>query len=391
MLPGSCYLGYSPGQVGLLLGIFEISGIIGPLVMSHVTDTRGRYRVGLVVAYLLIPVSLIPLNLWKSIWISGAALIVLAVGIRSIIPLLDAAATLLLQHREDYGKIRAVGSLSFVLTAVLLQYTPVLPPLRANSISLWLVMTAGIALITLPLLSERKARSAGEGEAFAAISVNESTKTPSAQVLSSGNYSMERTTVVKQPMKHWPSVFWMGLLIIGLSRLSMAPVVSFFSLYVTEELGWNAVGLLWALSALSEIPFMFLSGPLLRRFGAPALLALSTVGVIARLSIYALFPTMAGAVFGQLLHSLCYGIFHPAAVAFVSTHVPPEQRALGLSMYLSFGVGFPTFLGSSLAGYIVEGWGYRVLFGSFTLFGIIALGLYRLFFVSQLTKRQGSA
>jgi PPP family 3-phenylpropionic acid transporter len=92
-----------------------------------------------------------------------------------------------------------------------------------------------------------------------------------------------------------------------------------------------------------------------------------------------LFPTIAGAILGQLLHSLCYGLFHPAAVAFVSTHVPPQKRAVGLTMYLSLGVGLPTFIGSALGGYIVEFFGYRMLFGSYTVFSLIGLIVYAVF------------
>jgi PPP family 3-phenylpropionic acid transporter len=163
---------------------------------------------------------------------------------------------------------------------------------------------------------------------------------------------------------------------IGLGRLAMAPITSFFSLYVVEALHWNAVGLMWAISATSEIPFIFFSGPLIRRFGAPRLLAFSMVAISVRLALYALFPTPLGAVVGQTLHSLCFGLFHPAAVAFVATHVPPERRAVGMSLYLSLGVGLPTFLGSAVGGLVVDLGGYRLLFGSFITFALAGLALY---------------
>jgi PPP family 3-phenylpropionic acid transporter len=121
---------------------------------------------------------------------------------------------------------------------------------------------------------------------------------------------------------------------------------------------------------------MFLSARLIRRFGAPRLLAASVVAVATRLAIYAIFPNPAGAVVGQLLHSLCYGLFHPAAVAFVATSVPPDRRAVGMAMYLSLGVGLPTFLGSAAGGFIVEAAGYRVLFASYIIFAVASLAVY---------------
>ncbi|AEJ19091.1 MFS transporter [Gracilinema caldarium] len=359
-------LGYPPSMVGLLLGLFEIAGIVGPFFIGRYSDSRGRYRPGLFIVLLIIPLALIPLLIWRHILVTTIALILLAFGIRSIIPLLDAAATLLLTKKDDYGKIRSIGSLSFVLTALLLQFTPVLQPHTAFAIGIWLGITALAAMITLPLLRE--------GAIHQPEFKNEIEPTLSNNA---GTHPA------------FPPVFIIGLIIIALGRLSMAPIASFFSLYVSEELHWNAVGLMWALSAVSEIPFMFISGRLLRKYGAAPLIALSMVAVIARLGFYAFYPTMGGAIIGQLLHSLCYGLFHPAAVAFVSTHVPPQKRAVGLTMYISLGVGLPTFIGSALGGYVVEFFGYRILFGSYTIFSFIGLIVYVIFRQSLSEKTEG--
>lgn len=357
-------LGYGPAVVGLLLGLFEIAGIGGPFIIGRFSDSIGRYRPGLLLSLLIIPLALFPLLLWRNILVSAIALVFLAFGIRSLIPLLDAATTLLLANKEDYGKIRSIGSISFVLMALFLQYTPILQPQTASAIGIWLGITALASLLTLPLLREE--------------TVHQPEKKKETQIDKAAGMSL-RTA--------FPPIFIIGLIIIGLGRLSMAPIVSFFSLYVSEELHWNAVGLMWALSAVSEIPFMFISGKLIRRFGAAPLIALSMVAVIARLGLYALFPTAVGAILGQLLHSLCYGLFHPAAVAFVSTHVPPQKRAVGLTMYLSLGVGLPTFIGSAMGGYVVELFGYRMLFGSYTVFSLIGLIVY-VFFAGQLSERR---
>lgn len=360
-------LGYGPAAVGLLLGLFEIAGIAGPFFIGRYSDTLGRYRPGLLFSLILIPLALVPLFLWRNIVITAVALVVLAVGVRSIIPLLDAATTLLLKNKEDYGKIRAVGSLSFVFMALVLQYTPLLQPTSALAIGIWLGITAILTILTLPLLNEHGAPAQGPSQS-------------ASQFFSNGSPDHYSAA--------WSPLFIIGLVIIGLGRLSMAPVASFFSLYVSEELHWNAVGLMWALSAVSEIPFMFISGRLIKKYGAAPLLALSMVAVIVRLGLYALFPTKAGAIMGQLLHSLCYGLFHPAAVAFVSTHVPPQKRAVGLTMYISLGVGLPTFIGSAIGGYIVEALGYRVLFGSYIIFSVIGLLIYGIFAGALSEKRQ---
>ncbi len=342
-------LGYGSTLIGLLLGLFEVAGIAGPFLLGRFSDRRGRYRPALALAFMLILVALPPLVTLRHPLLSALFLVVMAIGLRSIVPLLDAAATLGLGSTGTYGRVRSIGSFSFVLMALLLQVTPVFRPDRAVHIALWYGATALAALASLGLLPEGGPRS---------------------------DPAVRRYPGDKKPRNLWTPAFIAGLVMIGFGRLAMAPITSFFSLYVVEELRLDAVGLMWALAAGSEIPVIFFSGTLIRRYGPPRLLAVSVLAVAVRLGVYALFPSLSGAVVGQLLHSLCYGLFHPAAVAFVTTHVAPENRAVGMTMYLSFGIGLPTFLGSTAGGLVLELAGYRVLFGVYITFALISFLLY---------------
>jgi PPP family 3-phenylpropionic acid transporter len=159
------------------------------------------------------------------------------------------------------------------------------------------------------------------------------------------------------------SVYFIGgFTIIFLCRFAMSSVYTYLPLYLTETLHWNAVGLMFALSSASEVPFMFISVILLRRFGALPLLALSAGGIALRLLLWALFPYKPVIIAAQLLHSLCFGIYHPAAVQFISSVFPAEQRGRGMPVYLALGSGLPALLGNMIGGVIVQGIGYRPLF-----------------------------
>jgi PPP family 3-phenylpropionic acid transporter len=173
----------------------------------------------------------------------------------------------------------------------------------------------------------------------------------------------------------------------------MAAVNSFFSLFLVEELKWDAVGFMWALASVAEVPFMFLSKRLITRFGALNIMVFGSGAVTIRLLLYALVPMPAGIIVAQCTHCLCYGLFHPAAIAFISSSVAPERRALGMSLYLSLGTGVPNLLGNIAGGFIIEHLGYRVLFGLFAFFPVIAIVLYsvmkRRFVTSRLYSRRG--
>jgi PPP family 3-phenylpropionic acid transporter len=107
-----------------------------------------------------------------------------------------------------------------------------------------------------------------------------------------------------------------------------------------------------------------------------AIIALASAAIVLRLLVYALVPTKLGVVAGQLLHSICYGLFLPCAVAFINLKTPPAHRTTGMALFFGFGMGLPAVLGSALGGIVVEDLGYRWLFASFSLFALASLVLY---------------
>jgi PPP family 3-phenylpropionic acid transporter len=276
-------------------------------------------------------------------------------------PLTDAIITIKLGESGNYGKVRVFGSISFACIVLFFQFVPVLQPNTAMNIALWISMTSLLAIIVtvfLPLgYSGQKSQS-------------------------------ENSTEKSNDKSIWTPFFVIGLISIAFNRLAMTPVYSFFSLYLVEYMRWDAVGLMWALATIAEMPFLYISNRIIRRFGAMPVLAFSSGMVGLRLALYAIFPFKAGIIIAQLLHSCCFGLFHPAAVAFISDSVPPKQRSLGMTLYVSAGTGLPTFIGNFFGGFIVDHAGYRALFGCFTIFAILSIVTYMFyrFYTTKTTK-----
>jgi MFS transporter, PPP family, 3-phenylpropionic acid transporter len=351
-------LGYGPAAVGLFLGLFEVVGIVGPLALSRWTDASGRYKPSLFACAALTCIPLAPLVLVRGPIATGLCLVVLSLGLRSMVPIMDASTVALTTRRKgwDYGALRATGSAGFVVVALVLQLQRGFDQSPAGRIALWIGLVAaafGLSLLFLPESGRGRARLRG-----APVSPS-SPPSPAPGV--------PRAT---------SGVFLLGLAVIALGRLAMAPVNSFFSLYLVDEVKWDAVGGMWALAATAEIPLMLLSGRIVARLGPMRATMLGTAAIALRLAIYALFPNPAGVVAAQLLHSLCFGLLHPAGVAFVTLAVPPERRAQGMAAYMGIGVGLPAFAGSALGGIVLQGWGYRALFGSFIFFALAAMALF---------------
>ena len=329
-------LGYSPFWVGILLGFFEGAGIAGPFVLGYWADKTGNYRSALAASCVLPALSVIPLVLWVHPVISALLLAMLAFGLRSTPSLMDAVITIQMGKTGNYGKIRVWGSIGFILTALFLQWTPFLKPNAAGNIALWTIVSSAAAVAAIFFLPR----------ALLGVRTSEPAE--------------EKTEGTMIPLI---SVYFIGgFAIIFLSRFAMAAVYTYFPLYLTEVLHWDVVGLMFALASAAEVPCMFVSAALIRRFGPLPLLSLSAAGICLRLVLWALFPYKPCIIAAQLLHSLCFGIYHPAAVHFIVTVFPAEKRGMGMPVYLALGSGLPTLLGNIAGGAVVEAAGYRNLF-----------------------------
>ncbi len=355
--------GYSYEAVGILLGIFEVAGIVGPLVVGRVVDKTGRLKDTVLVSTAATALGLILLVRNGPVWITILALVITAFFLRSLLPLVDTVATNKFNgDAQKYSYIRAFGTLGFVVFS--LAFTALGIPVLTDNTNIIMYALLGCLLFFLPVLSWKEGKMQARGKRHTPKKI-----LPAIKMLSfSAN-------------PWFDSAFVIGLIIIAFNRLSMSAVTSFFSLYLVEELHITAISLMNAIAAGSEIILMLLAGYLIQKKGVlPVLLLLiSGLGMALRLLLYARFPTLTGVIVGQLLHSVCFGFFHPAAIQLVARRVKRTHRTLGMSMYISLGTGLPTVLGSSLGGFLTEGFGYKVLFEIFSVFAMISVVLCLVF------------
>jgi MFS family permease len=117
------------------------------------------------------------------------------------------------------------------------------------------------------------------------------------------------------------------------------------------------VGPTLAISQLSEVIFLFLLGPLLRRFGFTTVLTAGAAAQALRFTIFALNPPAPFVILALTLHGIAFACFFTTAVLYVEQIFPPRirhsaQTAFGIVLY---------GLGPSLAG------PYSQLFDRFTI------------------------
>jgi PPP family 3-phenylpropionic acid transporter len=358
-------LGYGPAAVGLFQALFEVVGILGPLVIARAADRAGKRKPALLLSAAAILASLPGLALGASPWVTGLCVALLAVGMKTMVPVMDAGTVAHLaalpapaggKGKASYGGIRVMGSVGFIVAAMALQFVPGSNKGDPTTLVAAFAAAAVVFAASLALLPE------GRRSTVPAPQAAPSPAAPGARAPGAA--------------KGLDPVFILGLVIIALNRFALTPVTSFISLYATDGLHLTNVGWLWAIAACSEIPLMLASGPIIRKVGSMGAVALSGVGLVLRLGTLALFPSEGGLIAAQLLHSLCFGLFQPGAVAFVAERVPAEKRSLGMAIFTGFGAGLPTVLANALGGFIVEAAGYRLMFASFIAVAAASIVLY---------------
>ena len=352
--------GYSYEVVGVLLSLFEIAGILGPLLVARRVDKRGNMKGVVLFSTVLSSLGMAALMISTSVGITILGLVLLAFFLRSLMPVLDTYSNNLFNgDSQKYTLIRSFGTVGFVVFSLLFAATGQ-PDLTSNTSigSYALLLSAIFFVVVLGWKREPKRNRKQDLQDY-------------------------------KEQGHWfDRAFVVGIFIIALNRISMSSVSSFFSLYLVEELKINAISLLNALAAGSEFGAMIIAGILIQRKKVlPVhMFIASGVAMMLRLMLYAMVPSITGVLAGQLLHSIGYGFFHPAAIFFVARRVRRSHRTLGMSIYISLGTGLPAVLGSSLGGLIVESFGYRTLFLSYSFFALASALLCFVFYRTMTTS-----
>jgi MFS transporter, PPP family, 3-phenylpropionic acid transporter len=352
--------GFSPARIGILLGCLECSGFIGPIVLGRLADRHSAYR-GLLSAGLVVTLTtFIFLEFSNSFSIYIVGMIIMGFAYRATIPLLDSLiGKILPDPMHQYGRLRVAGSIGFVFISIVLGLTT----LSTGNSSLGIIVVFGVSALLAALAVGFLPHVPGHGDPARRAAPQELGGNP--------------RSIPAGPLS---PAFWVVMCIVFLGRFGIGAYYSFFSLYLQHSFPGTAVSLLWAIGALAEIPTIFLSGTLIRRFGFAFMFSLSLAAISVRLALFTVAASVPVLALAQLLHAFTFGSFHSTAVAYINSTISPERRGVGMAIYTAFGVGLPSFLAGIIGGFIIEANGFPALFLSYAVVplpGIIALVAFR--------------
>ena len=335
--------GFSASQVGVLQACSQIAGILGPLLIARMADKTGRFRLITLfsVSASIATWALLQFVAPPRLWGFAPFMLLLGICLNSLIPLLDGLASKqLADPARQYGRLRVIGSIGFIVASFVLELGGLID--GRSSLSIFRAFAgAGVIYVVMVAFLPRAAARRVERERADGQSLNGS--------------------------------FWIGIVVIFLAWLSLVSYQSFFSLFAQAELGVASVSWLFAIAGLSEIPWIFFSGHLVRRFGLWSIFLFCLAVTVGRLVMYAFLHDTAAIVVAQLLHGVSFGLLHGAAIQFVNRKVPHARLGLGIALYLSLGVGLANFTGSLVGGFLIEWLGFRAMYLIYTVPAVIGI------------------
>ncbi len=340
--------GFNTTDVGLLQGVFGLAGALGSVAVGHLADRLGKRRMLLWVCMLVSLAALAPMNWLSHFWLVAPLTVLFGVAYRSTIPLADAlAASELDDPARQYGRVRAMGSLGFIVMLLVIWGFGLIDKNSSTSILACFAVTTAIALPFMPALPD--SHKAAHHRAV------------------SGYGDFDRS-------------FWLLMAVIFLCQLGMASHYAFFSLFLTEAYDVASPGVIWSVGALCEVPMLFCAGFFLRRLGVVGMLTCSLLAVAIRLSLYATALPLAAIVAAQCLHAFTFGMSHTAAIDFIRRKVPRARQGLAMTIYISIVVGLAQTIGAAGGGLLVTHTGYRrmyLIYAAAPLAGLVLLWIGR--------------
>lgn len=339
--------GLSGKDIGFAMAVIPLVGLFAQPLWGLVID---RYRIerwlvptGLVLSVLI----LLALQKFSHLYWYFVAIAAFAFFQTGINPVVD-SLTVRMTGIADYGKVRLFGSLGWALSAWVVSF--VYHRFGVEALPSVYMFTGVLAL--LGWLAYPKFRLA------------------------------TATGPVNRGASHWHGFgrvmrnkrFLLVLVVTSLVTTSQAMNANFFTLYY-HDLGhpMRWLGVIYALGAVFELPFLFFVGRLLTRYGPGRVFLIGAVVYALRWFILSLAPPTFILLIVQLSHGISFGFTFSAGVAIASGVSDEHTRATAQTLYSAFNTGVAVIAGSILGGLTLTAYGPTALYRVASLVAVVGI------------------
>lgn len=332
-------LGLKGSQIGFLAGLPPLLGLLSAPAWGVVSDITKRRKFSLLIAMSGAIVLALTLGAARAfVWLIPAV-VLFAFFSAPIMPLVDSTTISLLGGRkEDYGQIRLWGAIGWGVAAPIVGW---LIETRSVMWSFWGyagLMGLGLLIaLSLPVRGQIESISRAGAKIFLT------------------------------------SPRWLTFLIVAFCGGMALSMISNFLFIFLRALGADefSLGLTLTVATLSELPVLFFSNRLLRRWNAQRLMGAALFFFALRALAYSFIVVPWLALFIQLLHGPTFSLMWIAGVSYADQIAPGGLEATAQGLFSGVLLGIGTAAGAFLGGWLYEQIGLVSMFRIAALISLI--------------------
>jgi len=340
-------LGLSGRQMGFLTALPPLITLVSAPLWTGVADSTHRHRLVLSLSLLGCILAILAVSTVSAYWALLPLVILFAFAIAPAGPLADTATMNMLGDDKDkYGRVRIGGSFGWgvasILAGVVIERTSLHSSFYMFSILMSITLAVGLKLVFPRVISR--------------VSVQHGL-----------------ITLLRKP--RW--VLFLSMAFVGGIGLA---VVNTYLFYYMGELG-SSKTFMWigmVIATLSEMPVLFFSNRLIKRFNSYGLLVIGLAATGIRLLLFAMVNMPIGIIFVQLMSGLTFPLIWVAGVTYANNHAPVGMNATAQGVFGSVLMGFGAATGNFLGGFLIDSHGAQFMYMFFGILVLVSLFVFTL-------------
>ena len=335
-------LGLTGAQIGFLAGMPPLLSLVSAPIWGVVADVMKRRKPSLLIAIGGAALLALVLPAIKAfIWLIPAVML-FAFFYSPIMPLVDTTTiSLLSSEKERYGQLRLWGAIGWGVAA------PIVGWLIETDTATW-SFWGYAGLMGLGFLI--------------ALGVPESAR------IETGPQSDTRV--------FFTSRRWLVFLTVAFCGGMALSMISNFLFLFLRGLGADefSLGLMLTVATLSELPVLFFSSQLLRRWSAQRLISIALLLFAIRALAYSLIHVPWLALLIQLMHGPTFSLMWVAGVSYADKIAPPSREATAQGLFAGVMLGIGAAAGAFVGGLLYEYMSPLMMFRLAALGSLVSAG-----------------
>lgn len=325
--------GLSNSQFGLLFSIPGIVLILSQPAWSLFTDYTGSSKTNFQIMLVGSASFLLIFYFARDFFLNHFKVLLILMGFYALFytargPVRNSLALSFLgESEEGYGRIRLWSSVGWAVAAILVAYF-----LSETSLDLLFPAAAGFFLASA-----------------AAVYLLES---PARETLRTVN--IFKSEEIHEALKN--KRMWIFLSCLFLLWMGVSGVMIFLPIYLTEHFSFDlvALGVFYAVMALSEVPFFYYGDYIIESIGIRAFLIVGFALLSLTWLILGLFTTPLVAFGALLIRGVGFSFVYLGSVNYMDMEVTEKTRTVGQSLFTMVSFGIAGLIGRSSFGFIAD-------------------------------------